>query len=154
MVNISKYASYLERCSLQYRNKEFKDLGLSGNHHMFIFYISRNPGCNQDSLVSKLHINKSNIARSIKVLMDDGFIYREVDDNDKRAYKLFPTSKALEFLPEIRKRIRVFNEHVLVDLSEEEQELLDSVLYKVAINASQYVNQLYDGKEDEEWKQY
>ena len=24
MVNISKYASYLERCSLQYRNKEFK----------------------------------------------------------------------------------------------------------------------------------
>ena len=44
----------------------------------------------------------------------------------------------------------MFNEHVLVDLSEEEQELLDSVLYKVAINASQYVNQLYDGKEDEE----
>ena len=150
MTNIIRYISFLERCSLEYRNNEFKDLGLSGGHHMFIFYISKNPGCNQDSLTKKLHINKSNITRSIKTLIDDGFVYREVDDVDKRAYKLFPTQKSLDILPEIRKRIRTFNDSVTKDLTEEEKNILDILLDKISINASNYVNKLYEGNEDEE----
>lgn len=147
MINVSRYINFLERCSLQYRSKEFKDLGFSGNHHMFIFYISRNPGCNQDSLVKKLHINKSNIARSVKDLIDDGFIYREIDEVDKRAYKLYPSEKALEILPEIRKRILRFNIEVTKGLTESELQLLDKMLNTVAINASSFVDTLYEEEE-------
>lgn len=144
MARISKWISIIERCGLLYRNAEFAEMGLSGSNHMYIFYLCKNPGVSQDELSKLLHINKSNVTRSISYLEKADFIKREVNQNDKRHYCLFATKKAYDVLPNIIDKMTSWNVSLMSGLTEEEQELLTVMLKKIAINACEYANRHFD----------
>lgn len=141
---ISRWISITERCSLQYRSKAFEDIKLCGNHHMYIFVLCRKPGISQEELVKSIHVNKSNVARSLKILEEDGFIYKEISSSDKRSNLIYPTPKAYDVLPFIREKISSWNEILSFSLTDVEKETLDNLLKKVAINACNYANKEFE----------
>lgn len=141
--NIVRLIGLVERCLVMYRQIEFSKYNLGSCHHSYLFYINRNSGVSQDVLAKKLHINKSNVTRNIQYLEKEGFVYREVSDEDKRKYKLFLTDKAKDILPLLRSEIRKMNEQLVVGLSEEEQTTFIELLTKIATNSCNFIDNKY-----------
>ena len=145
MARITRWISITERCAMLYRNIAFKDIDLLPSHHMYIYYLCNHPdGVSQDALAKKVYVNKSNVARSIKTLIDAGFVYREKNLDDKRAYKVYPTKKAFDTLPYIKETMGKFNEIITSGLKEEDKDKLNELLTIVANNASNYIDQHYE----------
>ena len=143
MNRITRWISLTERCSQEYRLHEMSELGISPCHHIYIYCLCHNPGVSQEDLVKMVHVNKSNVARALKVLQDDDFIYKETDTQDKRISRIYPTEKAKLLLPKLRSGMQYWNEVIMDGLTEEEQDKLYELLKKVTINACNYTSRKY-----------
>lgn len=143
MNRITRWISLLERCTMEYRSNEICDIDISPCHHVYIYCLCNNPGVSQENLTQMIHINKSNVTRSLKILQDQGYIYKKTDESDKRILRIYPTEKAFDLLPKLREKMQCWNEVIMDGLTEEEQILLYNLLKKTAINACNYTNKKY-----------
>lgn len=143
MNRITRFISLTERCGTEFKTDELKELGIGPNYNMYIFYLCNNPGVPQDTLSKVLHINKSNVTRALQILINDGFVYKEVDSNDKRISRIYPTEKAYQIRPLISEKMNKWNRIIMDGLTEEEQQKLYELLKKVAINACNYTTKKY-----------
>ena len=94
MSQINRNILSIARCDVQYRSEQVAPLGLKSCHTSYLMEICRNPGISQDKLAQAIFINKSNIARQVAVLEEDGFIRRVPSQADRRVMELYPTEKA------------------------------------------------------------
>ena len=143
MNRITRWISLLERCSSEYRTNEMNDLNINPCHHVYIYCLCNNPGVSQEDLTKMIHINKSNVTRSLKVLIDDGYVYKELDKDDKRIWRIYPTEKAYELRPRLREKMQTWNEILMDGLTQEEQDKLYDLLKKTTVNACNYTSKKY-----------
>ncbi len=121
----------IARCASQFRQEELAPLGLKACHASYLTTVCRCPGITQDQLARRIFINKSNVARQLAVLEEEGFVERRPSPDDKRAIQVFPTQKALDCLPQIREIFRCWESFVAQDLTEEERRVLVAMLAKM-----------------------
>ena len=143
MNKITRLISLTERCTNEFRTNEFAEIGLGPAYNMYIFYLCKNPGVPQDTLSKVLHINKSNVTRAIQKLIEDGFLYKEIDQDDKRISRIYATQKAYEIRPILSEKMSNWNEIIMAGLTEEERDKLYELLKKVTINACDYSSKKY-----------
>ena len=93
----------IARCSAQYRNEQLEPLGLKSIHASYLLHICADPGISQEQLARRIYINKSNVARQLATLEENGFVQRAPCPSDRRIMRLYPTEKTLQVLPQIRK---------------------------------------------------
>ena len=141
MPHIIKTMNEITRCGMQYRNDNLEPFGLKSCHASYLLEICRNPGISQDTLVRRICINKSNIARQIVVLEEGGFVERKPSQEDKRVMELYPTEKTVELLPELRKVLGGWSRYLTQDFTEEEIELLARMLDSMRERAAQWMEE-------------
>lgn len=125
MERIQKYLNRVYRASVLDRAEAFKNKGLNGPQISYILQICRSPGSTHDELASAIFVNKSSVTRQVTRLEKSGFLKREVDSDDRRVKRIYPTALALEIYPEILAYLDTWNEALTSNLSlEEEEELL------------------------------
>lgn len=129
----------ISRCGVQYRSDNLAQYGLKSIHASYLTEICANPGISQDRLAKLIFINKSNVARQVAVLEEDGFVRRVPSAADKRVMELYPTEKTLEILPQINQMLLCWENCITHDLSEEEKELLTALLGKMSSRAARYM---------------
>ena len=139
MSQIIRDITEIARCGVQYRNDYLAPLELKSIHASYLTEICANPGISQDGLARKIYINKSNVARQVAVLEEDGFILRKPSESDKRVMELYPTEKALELLPQIQKILKCWENCITSTLTEEEKELLTSLLTRMKERSATYM---------------
>lgn len=139
MSQIIRDITEISRCGVQYRTEQLAPMGLKACHTSYLTEICANPGISQDKLARIICINKSNVARQVAVLEEDGFIKRAPSAADKRVMELYPTEKTLELLPQLSKILSCWENCITHDLSEEEKELLTSLLAKMKTRAACYL---------------
>lgn len=100
--------SYVEKFSLG--NGQFQILN----------EIAWNDGISQEAIAEIRKINKSAIAKSVKGLIEKGYVYRERNEKDKRAFCLHCTEKGKRIIPEIKHIIDKVDNKLLKDFTEEE----------------------------------
>jgi len=144
MLPVIKVISLIERCSIMYRNQQFRKMGLRGYQYSFLLEICRNPGISQDQLVKKMHLDKSNIARGLEDLKENGYITKTNNPEDLRIYLLQPTDKGKQVYQEIVLVLKKQRKYLLDDFSEEEQKELLRLLYKLSDKAAQLINNSED----------
>ncbi len=130
----------IARCGVLYRDERFKQYGLNGHQHVYLYNIKNNPGISQEQLSRKILVNKSNVARQVIALEKSGFIERVVSNSDKRQFKLYSTDKTLEILPEISDVVKDWNSMLLDEFSENEKKLLEKMLEKIMEKAVSIVS--------------
>lgn len=133
-----KYIHIASRCSLKYRDEKLKEFGLNGCQCTFIFNVCKNPGISQDKLAEDIFINKSNVTRQLAALEKSGFVKRQTGEPDRRVIEVYPTEKAVEVLPKMRKILASWNDYITDELSNEEKEMFFNLLTKVANKSKQY----------------
>ena len=129
----------ISRCSIAYRQPALAPLEIKPIHASYLICICRNPGITQDQLAKKLFLDKSSVARQVSFLEENGFIERHVSAADRRVMHVFPTQKAMDALPVVRKSFRDWEDLVSQDLTEEEREILISLLEKMRFRASEWM---------------
>ena len=129
----------IARCAAQYRTEELAPLGLKACHGSYLSVICACPGITQDQLARRIFINKSNVARQLAILEEEGFVERRACTEDKRAMRVYPTDKALEVLPKINAILVRWEECLTQDLSEKEKILLTQMLCKMKLHAADWM---------------
>ncbi len=141
MSYIMRNITDIARCAAQYRSEELAPLGLKACHASYLCVICNNPGITQDQLAKKIFINKSNVARQLAILEEDGFVRRQSAPEDKRAMQVFPTQKTLDCLPKITQIFETWEALVAQDLTDEEKTMMTSLLDKVKDRAGQWMDE-------------
>ncbi len=139
MTQIIRDMLEISRCGVQYRSDKLAPLGLKSIHASYLTEICANPGISQDKLARIICINKSNVARQVAILEEDGFVRREPSAADKRVMELYPTEKTLQLLPQINNILMCWENCITSDLTEEEKEQLSALLSKMSSRASWYM---------------
>lgn len=138
MHQITRDISELARRGIQYRNDRMLPYGLKSFHAMNLYQICSKPGISQDALTRLRGADKSNIARQVATLEEEGFITRVPCQDDKRVMKLYPTDKALELLPKITETLEYWEDLLTQDFTEEEIQVLNSLLSRMKARAASW----------------
>lgn len=135
--SIGRWISILYRYRQNYLSKRLDPFNIGSGQYFFLLVLSKNNGISQEGLSDFLKIDKATTAKAIKKLEDEGYVAREVDAADKRAYQVYLTQKGWEVLPLIEKYINDWEKLVTIGFTENESQLLEGLLEKMAQNACQ-----------------
>lgn len=114
-----------------YLDKVLKKYDLSSGAYQYLFILEKNEGISQIKISKEIGNDKAMSARTINKLIEGNFVYREQDENDSRAYKLYLTQKAKEVIPKIHEEIQIIINLITEDLSEEEMSVTMESLKKI-----------------------
>lgn len=126
------------RCSGAYRNSRLESAGLSGPQYAYILRVCREPGITQEALSRALCIHKSNIARQVAQLEQNGFLTRQPSEDDRRALRLYPTERANAVLPLVRETVRTWNAYLTEGMTDRELDALLQLMERVRSRAVAY----------------
>ena len=133
--SIAKWISIIHRNGQSYVSKKLKDYNIGSGQYIILLNLFANDGISQEKLSDYLKIDKGSIAKSIKKLEDEAYIKRLTDSDDKRAYKVFLTQKALDIMPIVQKTIESWEDVIISDLSDSEKQMIEKLLNKMAHKA-------------------
>jgi DNA-binding MarR family transcriptional regulator len=134
--SLARWVSILYRYGQSYVTKRIESYNLGSGQFVALITLFGNDGISQDQMSKYLKIDKASIAKAVRPLEKEGYIRREVDENDKRAYKVYLTQKAFDIREELFEVINEWENTLLSDLSDSDKELFLKFLKKVALNAS------------------
>lgn len=132
--HIGKYISQLYRKGSVFINKEVSEYGIGSGQFMFLLELYINDGKNQEEIAETLKIDKGTTARALKKLEEQGFVTRIKDENDKRSNKIYLNDKAKDVREGVLDVLNDWNKEIAKSLTEEEEEMLKSLLEKVCKN--------------------
>ncbi|WPC39815.1 MarR family winged helix-turn-helix transcriptional regulator [Clostridium sp. JS66] len=135
MKNLSKYISVTHRRAQIFYTEQLEKIGISSGQFMYIVCICKNPGYTQDELSQQLIIDKSTVAKVLSQLEVNGFITKITNSNDRRAFNIFPTDKALTIYPKILEIKDQWHRKITEGLSDIECDVFQKLMEKVMENS-------------------
>lgn len=142
--SIVRHISVLYRYGQSYIAKRLELFNIGSGQYVFLMALYRKGGISQEELSNYLKIDKGTTAKAIKKLEEEGYLVRDIDLRDKRAYKVFLTPKALEVIPTIKAVSQDWKKVIMSDFSEEESLWVEKIFQRMSENA------YYFKAEDEE----
>jgi MarR family transcriptional regulator, transcriptional regulator for hemolysin len=85
-------------------DRRVRDLGLTRAQWLFLYYLSRQPGCTQSELAELLQMEKISVSRQADRLEKSGWIERSDHAVDGRAYRLQLTARAARMTGRLEER--------------------------------------------------
>lgn len=126
--SIFKWLSIVMRHTHKHIDHQMVDLKIGHGQHQYLLTLYHHNGISQEELSKKLGFDKGTTARAVKKLVDNGYIIREVDENDKRAFKLHITEKAKEYKIELFKIVDEWEATLLENISEEHRQVIRNAM--------------------------
>ncbi len=129
------HAHHMLRSARNIINHGLQPLNLSSAEgNILLHLLTQGQGVVQEQLVEQMDVSKPAISRALDSLAAKGYITRQRDLEDKRAYRIWLTSKALEIGPSIE---QVYN-HVfalaLQGISQDELECFMKLFGRISQN--------------------
>lgn len=138
MDSLMKYINRIHRCCNLYRGDMLEEDGLNAALFRYVARVCLHPGLSQEQLTRDVYINKSNTARQIATLEQNGYVTRQPDHTDRRVLRVYPTEKAQKIYPKLEYIRDHWNDYLLDGFTEEECTLLFSMLEKISKRATDY----------------
>ncbi|SCJ93255.1 Multidrug resistance operon repressor [uncultured Clostridium sp.] len=135
---IGRYIGYFHRLGATHLTKEYEKYGIGVGQYQFLILLYLKDGISHDELTEKAAIDKANTTRAIKKLESEGYVRLEINDCDKRKFKIYLTDKALEIKDELLKISFDWEQRLLEPLSSDELDSLFFLLRKIARNQPGY----------------
>jgi len=133
--SIGRLISCIHRFNQIHIAKELGVYVIGSGQFSFLMALYHCDGVSQESIAKALRVDKATTARAVNKLKERGYVYREKDPSDKRAYKVFLTKKAKKIKPKIIKILSGWTEILLSDFTEKERKLFTKLLKKTVDNA-------------------
>jgi DNA-binding MarR family transcriptional regulator len=132
---ITKWISILYRYGQNHISRQLSLYDIGSGQYIFLLALYKKDGISQEEVSDHLKIEKATTAKAMKKLEKEGYIKRNTDSSDKRAYKVFLTKKALDMKPVIYDLLKNWTQVLMTGLTENEKETIYQLLEKMAKNA-------------------
>ena len=136
---VGKHISYLHRYARRYYNKELEPYGFGGAQLRLLMPLYEMDGISQEKLAQTIKLDKTTIARTIKKLIDNGYVSREIDEKDRRSYRIFLTEKGKAIEPEMMNIFLKWEENLLSKFEDEERKYVLKIVEMMHENASEMI---------------
>ncbi|MCK4835210.1 MAG: MarR family transcriptional regulator, partial [Candidatus Aminicenantes bacterium] len=136
-ISIGRRLGYLHRQAQRYFHREFSRLGIGGGTHSFLMFLYHHDGVTQQELSHCLHFDKAHTTRAIQKLIDLGYIIKEKNPEDQRAYRIYLTEKAHAVKPEIKKVLQRWTDLLASGFSAQERETAIGLLTRMTENVAE-----------------
>jgi DNA-binding MarR family transcriptional regulator len=131
---IGRDISHLFRSVNIYLSNSMEPYGLGSGQFPFFMRLLHHDGVSQESLANMLHYDRATITRSLNKLEDQGYVVRNRDPRDKRAYCVSLTEEGRKMGPKLMAIGKDLNDVLLRGFSDEEKTLFLSLVEKAAMN--------------------
>ncbi|MDL2236423.1 MarR family transcriptional regulator [Christensenellaceae bacterium OttesenSCG-928-K19] len=132
-MDISKIIARAHRLSHISIAHALKGMDIKPGLYMYVLCICDHGGISQEELAAELLVDKSSAAKAVKLLIADGFIDRKQNEQDKRAYHLYPSPKAKEYYPIIQKARESAQKELLSGMTPVEADFFIRLLEKLNV---------------------
>ncbi len=146
--SIGKLISIIHRYGHSYFDSVFADIKIGHGPRNFLAALFCREGMTQEELSESLMMDKTTTARAIKKLVDEGYVIRKRDENDRRYYHLYLTEKAKRLAPRIWEARARWAEVLSKGFSEEEKDMIYDYLSKAAQNAAAFKERGFTPEKD------
>ena len=120
-------------------NQRLAPLNLSSAEGNILFHLAvHGPEMGQEEIVNHLDVSKPAISRTISSLKDKGFITRQRDPSDKRAYMIRLTEKAIEINTSVTQAYTEMFSIVMKEISQKEMKHFINVFEQISKNLVEY----------------
>ncbi len=122
--------AHIYRSNLAYMAKELEAYRVKSGQFEFLLVLYHKDGVSQETIAKTLKVSKATSARAIQSLEEEGYVYRERDESDLRAYRVYLTEKGKEMRDLIFKKQASFMDLLFSDFSFEEKEIFRLLIHK------------------------
>lgn len=133
--HIGRWISCVYRAAHVFLDRTMEKYGIGSGQIYFMRVLMFKEGMSQNELSEILNIDKATTARAIKKLSQKGYVKREIDPIDCRGYRLFLTAQGREIGEELKQIMKYLEELFTKGFSEQEKQMLSSLLKRVAENS-------------------
>ncbi len=121
------------RRHMAYMTKELKAYRIGSGQFDFLMVLYRKDGISQENLAKILNVSRATSTRAIQNLEKESYVYRQRDENDLRAYRVYLTEKGKKVKDIILKKSIFFVDNLLSDFTPEEKEIFRLLIHKVSL---------------------
>ena len=115
-------------------SKRLEHLEIEKHYSVLVFIENHKDSCTQQDLCDALKIDKTSMVSVIDYLERKNFIKRIVNSEDRRAYLLKLTAKAIKLMPEVNREIAAMNKVALKGLSKVQADAFKNALCQISAN--------------------
>ncbi|WP_305063863.1 MarR family winged helix-turn-helix transcriptional regulator [Methanococcoides sp.] len=133
---IGKYISYFHRYAQIYIEKELKPYDIGSGQFGFLMHLYKMNGVNQETLSQTIKVDKATATRAIKKLIEEGYVFRQSDKEDRRSYLVFLTEKGRAIEPDMKKIAAKWENILLSDFDDSQRKFIMDLLEKMFKNVS------------------
>ncbi|WP_311403395.1 MarR family winged helix-turn-helix transcriptional regulator [Limosilactobacillus vaginalis] len=134
MIDILREVGMIERALDSISNIEFKDINLSNLQFLYVVRIYEHPGIIAEQLANLIKIDRTTLARAVRRLEKQGYVYRESDPDNKKIKHLYVTEKGKQIYPFIIRENSHSNEVALQGFTPEEAQQVHDYLKRIRQN--------------------
>lgn len=135
---VSRKLMFLGRAYLSKMSEQMEHLEINRYYYALSLICYHDGELTQKALAEKLGKDKSIIVSVIDSLTERGFVYREINPADRRQHLLRVTDKAKKAVPQIIETFEKMNSRITENISANEMEIFEKVLYKMKNNLGQF----------------
>jgi len=129
---IGKWITVLYRTGRSYFDYRTEKYGISSSHMFFLLCLYRKQGLSQNAISKELNLDKGTTARISATLEILGYVTRQQDVKDKRAYEVFLTEKGKKLEPQIRVILKEWAHIATKGFTAEEEKVAYQLLKRMA----------------------
>ena len=134
MIDILREVGMIERALDSISNIEFKDINLSNLQFLYVVRIYEHPGIIAEQLANLIKVDRTTLARAVRRLEKQGYVYRESDPDNKKIKHLYVTEKGKQIYPFIIRENSHSNEVALQGFTPEEAQQDHDYLKRIRQN--------------------
>lgn len=135
---ISRRLLQLAKTYLSAFSKRTEHLDLNRYHYMLVMIAENQGGLTQKKIAEISGKDKSHIVSIIDALAEKGYVYREVNPDDRRQQLIKITPKAEKELPAIRESFNLLNAKATEGISADKLAVFNEVLQHMMNNLKPY----------------
>ncbi|WP_010621288.1 MarR family winged helix-turn-helix transcriptional regulator [Paucilactobacillus suebicus] len=114
-------------------NQHFKEQKLNNNLFIYIIRTVEQPGMFLGELADSMQIDRTTSFRTVKKLIEMGYLELENDTENRKIKRVYPTQRAKQIYPELHSYEQVKSDNLLSALTEDEREQLRQLLNKLTV---------------------
>jgi DNA-binding MarR family transcriptional regulator len=137
--------SMIHRTRMMFLNDKMRDMDITAGQFPFIAVLSNEEGITQEELAAHFHIDKGTVARALRKLEDNEYLFRKVDSLNRRRYLIYLTKKGRSAVPTVINIEKEWENSICSKFSGIEYNNLFDILKVLAVNSLENVDRKGNG---------
>ncbi len=120
---------------------ESERLNLQNSYRQLLFHLAYRDGRTQFELAKLTHLKPPTVSVALQKMEAEGYVRRELDENDLRQTLVYITEQGREASRRMREKFRETEQTAIKGINDKDMEILYALLYKIRDNEFQMLSE-------------